>query len=166
MTSNNNLVNKTNFDKVKEFNDAFNTERNNEITNTVFDDKPDMVKLCLSLIQEEVHELEDAVAAKDMDEVRDALSDILYVVYGMQYRLGINGDEDFNIVHNSNMSKLCNSEEEAIKTVSWYEEQYKKNKLQYDSPYYTKLENKTLWVVKNKSTGKVLKSINYQPVKW
>lgn len=156
----------TNFEKAKEFNDAFNTERVLNMSDTIFDKKPEMVKLCLSLIQEEVHELEDAIIAKDMDEVRDALSDILYVVYGMQYRLGINGDSDYDIVHSSNMSKLCSSEIEAQKTVSWYKTAFKEGRSLYDSPYYEKIQNTNKWVVKNNSTGKVLKSINYTPVKW
>jgi len=156
----------TNYEKVKEFNDSFQTERVEHLDKNVFYTKPEMVKLCVSLIQEEVKELEDAVKDEDLTEVRDALSDILYVVYGMQYRLGINGDSDFDIVHSSNMSKLCNSEEEAINTVKWYELEYKEGRTSYDSPYYTKLDNKSLWVVKNRSTGKVLKSINYTPVKW
>jgi len=157
---------KTNFEKVKEFNDAFNTERVQNIIPEVFDDKPDMVKLCLSLIKEEVQELEDAINDKDIVETRDALADILYVVYGMQYRLGINGDKDFNIVHSSNMSKLCYYEKEAQETVKWYEEEFKEGRQPYDSPFYEKLENQNRWVVKNKTTGKVLKSINYTPVKW
>lgn len=160
----------TNYQKVKEFNDAFNTERVPSITPSTFDTHPGMVKLCLALIKEEVDELEDAVNGKDMVEVRDALSDILYVVYGMQYRLGIKGDEDFDIVHSSNMSKLCSTEEEAIKTVEWYNDQFEMGKLQYDTPYYEKLDHlvngQEKWVVKNRSTGKVLKSINYTPVKW
>lgn len=160
----------TNFEKVQEFNDAFATERVESITETVFDTHPSMVKLCLSLIQEEVHELEDAVNAKDMTEVRDALADILYVVYGMQYRLGIQGDEDYAIVHNSNMSKLCVSEDEAKQTIDWYKKEYLEGNKPYDTPYYEKLQHlvngQERWVVKNKSTGKVLKSINYTPVSW
>ena len=160
------MTDMTNFQKVKEFNDAFDTERVNSIQNNVFDTHKDMVKLCYSLIEEEVQELKDAIKDKDMVEVRDALSDILYVVYGMQYRLGIQGDEDFNIVHSSNMSKLCTSEQEAQDTVSWYKTEFDAGRKPYDTPYYEKLETQNKWVVKNKSTGKVLKSINYTPVSW
>lgn len=161
----------TNFQKVKQFNDAFDTERVSEMSNNIFDQKPDMIKLCLSLIKEEVQELEDAINDKDMVETRDALADILYVVYGMQYRLGIKADDDFTIVHDSNMSKLCSSEDEAIKTVEWYKQEYENGNKPYDTPIYEKLNYKDnngneKWVVKNKSTGKVLKSINYTPVKW
>jgi len=156
----------SNFEKVKEFNDAFNTSKVKEFNKDVFDTHPDMINLCLSLIKEEVEELEDALLNKDVVETKDALADILYVVYGMQYRLGIKGDNDFSIVHNSNMSKLCNSQKEAEETVEYYENSFKTGLLSYDTPYFEKLDNLNKWVVKNKSTGKVLKSINYTPVKW
>lgn len=160
----------TNFEKVRQFNESFKVEHLSSIDKNVFVTHPDMVNLRLSLIAEEFHELEDAVAAKDMTEVRDALADILYVVYGMQHCFGIKGDEDFAIVHNSNMSKLCVSEEEARQTVEWYEREYSEGRTTYDSPYFEKLPHlvngQERWVVKNRSTGKVLKSINYTPVSW
>ena len=120
----------------------------------------------MDLIREEMRELEEAVEQKNIVEVRDALADILYVVYGMQDTLGIDGDNDYSIVHNSNMSKFCVSEEEATKTVHSYQERYNKGEVPYDSPYTHFLKNQNKWVVKNRSTGKVLKSINYTPVKW
>lgn len=163
-------VSMTNFEKVKQFNESFNVEHLTNIDKNVFDTHPDMVKLRLSLITEEFHELEDAIAAKDMSEVRDALADILYVVYGMQHCLGIKGDKDFDIVHDSNMSKLCVSEEEARQTVEWYQREFTEGRTTYDSPYFAKLvhlvNDQERWVVKNHSTGKVLKSINYTPVSW
>lgn len=169
MDKQNNII-MSNFQKVKQFNDAFDTEKVSTFTKSTFTSHNNMIKLCFDLIKEEVDELEDAITNKNIDEIRDALTDILYVVYGMQYRLGIEGDNDFNIVHSSNMSKLCSTEEEAKQTVNWYKEQYNKGKLTYDTPYYYKLKSlvndKEKWVVKNKSTGKVLKSINYTPVKW
>ena len=74
------------------------------------------------------------------------------------------GDRDFNDVHDSNMSKLCSSQEEAEATVYDYEQKFNRGESPYDSPYYYKLENKDKWVVKNRSTGKALKSINYHAV--
>jgi predicted HAD superfamily Cof-like phosphohydrolase len=156
----------SNFEKVKEFNDAFQNRSLSCLTKETFETEKDVVSLCLSLIEEEVQELKDAISEKDPVETRDALADILYVVYGMQYRLGIQGDDDFAIVHSSNMSKLCVSEEEAQETVAWYEKEFAEGKKPYDTPYYEKVPGLERWVIKNRSTGKILKSINYTPVKW
>ena len=57
------------------------------------------------------------------------------------------------------MSKLCLTEELAKETVEWY----KKNESRYDSPTYRESFDKKYYVVFNKSTGKILKSINYTP---
>jgi hypothetical protein len=64
-------------------------------------------------------------------------------------------------VHRSNMTKLCKSEEEAIATV----ENYKKNDTRYDTPSYRISSNPSYWTVFNQSTGKILKSINYEEPK-
>ena len=154
----------SNYNKVQDFNKSFGMKRHESHQPNLFTSDPDLVKLRLDLITEEVSELQDAVKNHDFVEVRDALADILYVVYGMQDAFGINGDADFSIVHDSNMSKLCSSEEEAIKTVKSYEEKYKNSTSPYDTPYYYYLEEQKKWVVKNKSTGKALKSINYTKV--
>ena len=156
----------SNFEKVAQFNDAFGNNKIDKLTKETYDEHPKLIELLLSLIKEECQELEDAVKDKDPIETRDALSDILYVAYGMQYRLGIQGDKDFDIVHDSNMSKLCNNEEEAIKTCNNYLKKYQRGESPYDSPYLKKLDNINKWVIKNKSTGKVLKNINYKKVKF
>ena len=58
------------------------------------------------LIREELEELKDAIEKKDIKEVADALTDILYVTYGAGHSFGINLDQCFKEVQNSNMSKL------------------------------------------------------------
>ena len=63
-------------------------------------------QLRLSLIKEELNELIEAMNKKDLVEVADALTDILYVTYGAGHAFGINLDECFEEVQNSNMSKL------------------------------------------------------------
>ena len=63
-------------------------------------------KLRLSLIKEELEELSDAMNKKNLLEVADALTDILYVTYGAGHAFGINLDKCFDEVQNSNMSKL------------------------------------------------------------
>ena len=63
-------------------------------------------KLRIDLIQEELDELTEAMKNKDLLEVADALTDILYVTYGAGHAFGINLDKCFEEVQNSNMSKL------------------------------------------------------------
>ena len=65
--------------------------------------------LRIDLIKEELEELKDAMQNKDLLEVADALTDILYVTYGAGHAFGINLDECFDEVQNSNMSKLDES---------------------------------------------------------
>ena len=96
----------------------------------------------------------------------DKVVTLLIMMIVTQYRMGIvlnfDVDEAFNLVHKSNMSKLCVNEEEAQQTVDKYKKDYEGGKSSYDTPYYYKKEK--YYVVKNQSTGKVLKSINYSPV--
>ncbi len=63
-------------------------------------------KLRIDLIKEELEELTEAMKSKDLLEVADALTDILYVTYGAGHAFGINLDKCFDEVQNSNMSKL------------------------------------------------------------
>ena len=63
-------------------------------------------KLRLDLIKEEIEELTEAMNSKDLLEVADALTDILYVTYGAGHAFGIDLDKCFDEVQNSNMSKL------------------------------------------------------------
>ena len=63
-------------------------------------------KLRLDLIKEELNELTEAMNNKDLLEVADALTDILYVTYGAGHSFGIDLDKCFEEVQNSNMSKL------------------------------------------------------------
>jgi NTP pyrophosphatase (non-canonical NTP hydrolase) len=154
----------TNFDKVVDFNYEFGvlSSKTLQPNLNIFDKDPKQVEFCLKLIREEVKELEQAVKDKDYTETVDALADIMYVVLGMGARIGVNMDEAFNLVHENNMSKLCKTEEEAQRTVDYYESN--KEKLGYDTPAYRKAHDDVHWVVYNKSTNKVLKSIEWVPV--
>ena len=92
----------TNFDKVGTFMKTFGQEvKTKPSFNT---DK--INKLRLDLIKEELTELTEAMNNKDLLEVADALTDILYVTYGAGHAFGINLDKCFEEVQNSNMSKL------------------------------------------------------------
>ena len=92
----------SNFERVKKFMKTFGQEikekaefPDNKITNLRYD-----------LIKEELSELKEAIDKKDIKEVADALTDILYVTYGAGHAFGIDLDKCFEEVQNSNMSKL------------------------------------------------------------
>ena len=92
----------TNFDKVRTFMKTFGQEVKTKPSFST--DK--INKLRLNLIKEELSELKEAIDNKDLLEVADALTDILYVTYGAGHAFGINLDKCFEEVQNSNMSKL------------------------------------------------------------
>ena len=94
----------SNFGKVKEFMDAFGQE---VVTKPEWPDAKTM-ELRMDLIEEEVEEFNDACfnASGSLVDIADALSDILYVVYGAGHAFGIDLDKCFSEVHRSNMSKL------------------------------------------------------------
>ena len=92
----------TNFELVGDFMEAFGQDVETQPTWPDFNTR----ELRVDLIQEEVDELVEAIANKDMVEIADALTDILYVVYGAGHTFGIDLDECFTEVHASNMSKL------------------------------------------------------------
>jgi predicted HAD superfamily Cof-like phosphohydrolase len=92
----------SNFDKVGTFMKTFGQEVKTEPS--LSSDK--INKLRIDLIKEELEELTEAMQKKDLLEVADALTDILYVTYGAGHAFGINLDACFNEVQNSNMSKL------------------------------------------------------------
>ena len=92
----------SNFERVKKFMETFGQEvkqkaefPNDKITTLRYD-----------LIKEELEELRIAMERKDIKEVADALTDILYVTYGAGHAFGINLDKCFEEVQSSNMSKL------------------------------------------------------------
>ena len=150
----------SNFEKVVDFNKQFGITLNEKPIKDIFDLDPKLVQYRMSLIREEMKELEDAVITKNYTETVDALTDILYVVYGMYASIGTNADLAFDIVHDSNMSKMCKNEQEAIDTVAWYKSH---QELGYDTPNYRKSYDDKYYVVYNESTKKILKSIKYTP---
>ena len=92
----------TNFEKVKIFMKTFGQEVKEK--SSFSSDK--INKLRVNLIKEELEELKIAVDSKNLIEVADALTDILYVTYGAGHAFGINLDKCFDEVQRSNMSKL------------------------------------------------------------
>jgi predicted HAD superfamily Cof-like phosphohydrolase len=92
----------SNFQSVKRFMQTFGQEVK---AKTEFPNKK-IVQLRYELIKEELEELNQAIKDKDIKEVADALTDILYVTYGAGHAFGIDLDKCFNEVQQSNMSKL------------------------------------------------------------
>ena len=96
------LFGKTNFELAGQFMRAFGQE---VLTKPTLPE-PELAKLRLELIREEVEELNVGIEGMDIVEIADALTDILYVVYGAGHAFGIDLDTCYTEVHRSNMSKL------------------------------------------------------------
>ena len=92
----------SNFELAGDFMEAFGQEVQVQPTWPDFSTR----ELRLELIREEYEELEEAIENRDMVEVADALTDLLYVIYGAGHAFGIDLDECYLEVHRSNMSKL------------------------------------------------------------
>ena len=92
----------TNFEKVGVFMKTFNQDVKD--SSSLSTDKINSLRI--SLINEELEELKQAISEKNLTEVADALTDILYVTYGAGHAFGINLDKCFDEVQSSNMSKL------------------------------------------------------------
>jgi hypothetical protein len=140
---------------------------------------------CMNRLIEMIENLKrEFFTNKNIYSVKDILLRIIANTYNFAYQLNIPIDLVFDLVHRSNMSKICISEFEAQLTVRTYEAKYiqhqmlydeysnvyGKNSLlaasvycPYDSPYYIKKTDE-IYLIKNKSTGKALKSINYEAV--
>ena len=92
----------TNFERVRKFMQTFGQK----IKEKAEFPNEKVTSLRHDLIKEELEEFKDAIDNKDIKEVADALTDILYVTYGAGHAFGINLDKCFEEVQNSNMSKL------------------------------------------------------------
>lgn len=112
--------------------------------------------LRVDLIQEELNELQQAIIDNDMIEVADALCDIQYVLAGavLEFGLGNKFSELFNEVQRSNMSKACETKQEAEETVAYYADQG-------IEAYIAPSDGRFL--IYRKYDNKTLKSINYSP---
>lgn len=104
--------------------------------------------------------------AKSFDLVKSSLLNILFSLYNYNYpckllnsKKLINLDKAFDLVHISNMTKFCKSEEEAINTVNKYKSD---SNSKYKNISYKRINN--LYIIYDSDTGKTLKSINYVPV--
>jgi len=114
-------------------------------------------KLRVALLAEELKEMEVAILENDLVGIADALCDLQYVLSGaiLEFGLGDKFKALFEEVQRSNMSKACNSEEEAEQTVQHYRQK------DGTECYYRQEAGK--WLVYRKSDNKTIKSINYSP---
>ena len=104
-------------------------------------------------------ETEKDINKQHREQLGKYLCRLIYHVYRLVEIYEVNIDRAFQIVHESNMSKLCKTETIAQKTVQWYKE----NNTVYDSPSYRKSDLGDYYVVFNETSGKILKSIEYTP---
>src|ERR1035437_7476983 len=139
--------------QVKEFHKTFNTP----VLDTPQIPDQKRCDLRVSLLQEELNEFSQAIKDFNIIEIADSLADIAYVLFGACHEFGL-GDkfvELFDEVQRSNMSKACNTIEEAEQTIQHY---IKKD----GTESYIK-EINAKFLVYRKTDDKVLKSINYSP---
>jgi len=117
----------------------------------------DRCELRVSLLQEELNELKEAIEKGDVVEIADALADLQYVLSGavLEFGMGTKFDELFDEVQRSNMSKACDSQQDALATLSHYK--------QKDGTEGVYKEENGKWLVYRKEDNKVLKSVNYSP---
>ena len=145
------------FEMVKNLNPELNYNVKNysdNLKNTKFKHSISKIMSNIRLINAN---LKKATNNAKFDIMLQELNILLYQVNLMGCSIGVNLDDAFNIVHSSNMSKVCPSEELAKETVAWY----LTNDDRYKTPDYR--ESEYGWIVFNKDTGKILKSIKYTP---
>ena len=125
-------------------------------------DKPqipssDRCELRVSLLQEELNELKQAIEDNNLVEIADALADLQYVLSGAVLEFGLKDKFNtlFNEVQRSNMSKACRSQQEALETLSYYKQK------DGTEGRYEEVNGK--YIVYRSADNKVLKSVGYSP---
>jgi predicted HAD superfamily Cof-like phosphohydrolase len=114
-------------------------------------------ELRVSLLQEELNELKQAIEDNDLVEIADALADLQYVLSGAILEFGLKDKFDilFDEVQRSNMSKACVSQQEALATLSHYKQK------DGTEGRYEEVNGK--YIVYRGADNKVLKSVGYSP---
>jgi predicted HAD superfamily Cof-like phosphohydrolase len=113
--------------------------------------------LRINLMQEELNEIKEAIENGDFVEISDGLCDLMYVLCGSILEFGLKDkfDELFDEVQRSNMSKACNSQQEALATLSHYKQK------DGTEGRYEELNGK--YIVYRSADNKILKSVGYSP---
>jgi predicted HAD superfamily Cof-like phosphohydrolase len=135
----------------------FHTTFKHPVVKTAAIPSKERCDLRISLLAEELKELQQAVDDNNLTEVADALCDLQYVLAGaiLEFGLAEKFKELFDEVHRSNMSKACKTVEEAEQTVAHY-----KNS-DSTSSYHKEIDG--LFLVYREPDNKTLKSVNYSP---
>ncbi|MDR2204540.1 MAG: nucleoside triphosphate pyrophosphohydrolase family protein [Flavobacteriaceae bacterium] len=138
--------------QVAEFHKTFNAP----ILNAPQIPSEERCELRVKLLQEELDELQQAIADRNIVEIADALCDLQYVLSGavLEFGLGEKFVELFNEVQRSNMSKACDNQQQANETIEFYK--------QKGEDAYTKISGEKI-NVHRKSDDKVLKNKYYSP---
>jgi predicted HAD superfamily Cof-like phosphohydrolase len=110
--------------------------------------------------QNQLKELSHQILITDVYGVTNTLTKMLFTLYGVGYHCHYDIDKLYAEIHRSNMSKLCNSEQEAIDTVAMYKKNYAER---YPNPAYRKANDDIHYIVFDQSTDKRLKSIYFSP---
>lgn len=147
-------------------NNSFETKEYDDTFNIIYDKlslevlkNKDLVENISTILNKYLKQLQKSTKEKNPMVIVNSLCHLLFITYSIGKCFGIDVNSDFDIVHKSNMSKICASEEEAQNTMMKY-----KNDARYPETYYVR--NDFGYVVRNKANNKVLKSINYTPAKF
>lgn len=137
--------------------EQFMTVMGQEVKDKVEMPTPAIAELRVRLLEEEVKELREAIAAGDLLEVLDAFTDIRYVLEGAILAFGMQdiAEEAFDRVHDSNMLKVCKDMDTAVRTVQKYS-----NSVPAVNTFITREGD--YYVVKRTEDNKVLKSVDWQ----
>ena len=140
-------------EKVKCFHEMFNAP----VLETPQIPSKERCNLRVTLIQEELDEMKEAIENGDVIEIADSLGDLMVVLCGsiLEFGMGDKFDEIFENIHNSNMSKACSTKQEAIETLLHYK--------QKDGTEGTYQQIGEKYVVNRNGDNKVLKSVAYSP---
>ena len=138
--------------QVAEFHKTFNAP----ILNTPQIPSKERCELRVSLLQEELNELKEAIADNNLVEIADALCDLQYVLSGavLEFGLGEKFPALFNEVQRSNMSKACANQQEADETIAFYKEK--------GEEAFSEISGEKI-NIHRKSDNKVLKNKYYSP---
>lgn len=140
-------------EKVKCFHEMFNAP----VLETPQIPSKERCDLRVTLIQEELDEMKEAIENGDVIEIADSLGDLMVVLCGsiLEFGMGDKFNEIFENIHNSNMSKACNSQQEALATLSHYKQK------DGTEGRYEEVNGK--YIVYRSADNKVLKSVGYSP---
>ena len=140
-------------EKVKCFHETFNAP----VLETPQIPSKERCNLRVTLLQEELDEIKQAIENNDLVEISDGFADLMVILAGsiLEFGMGEKFNELFDEVHRSNMSKACESQQEALATLSHYKQK------DGTEGHYEEIGGK--YIVYRNGDRKVLKSIGYSP---